>query len=42
MNMQVQKEVISIHKQQAVKKGVAKNARCEIKGGGQKMTGIIV
>jgi len=38
MNMQLQKEVISIQKQQAVKKCAAPKCqgekRCEIKGGG--------
>ena len=40
MNMQLQKEVISVQKQQAVKKGVAPKCqgekRCEIKGDGQE------
>ena len=46
MNMQLQKEVISIQKQQAVKKGAAPKCHgkktCEIKGGSQEMAVIIV
>jgi len=46
MNMQLQKEVISIQKQQAVKKGAAPKCqgekRCKIKGGSQEMAVIII
>ena len=46
MNMPLQKEVISIQKQQAVKKGAAPNCqgekRREIKGGGQELAVILV
>ena len=45
MNMQLQKEMISIQKQQAVKKGsdpkYQGEKRCEIKGGGQEVAVII-
>ena len=45
MNMQLHKEVISMQKQQAVKKCAAPKCqgdkRCEIKGGGQEMAVIV-